>query len=266
MQMLSAVVGGFITFALILGPVRPGSAQDKEFEKTFSIARGLSIEIKGVYGDIEAEATSGDRVRVRAIKRGRDNKIEEVEIGVVEHDGGITICAQYPRKNRRGLIDCVPGPWRDLDIDSFNIKVEFEIEVPSGVHLIARTINGDIEVDLDDSNVLAFTMNGSIEIETEGYAEAKTVNGNIEASLGRTDWDGKVEFHSVNGSVTVELPADADTRVRANTFNGRVSSDFPINIRRGRFVGGRASGTLGRGNRSIELKTINGRIHLRKND
>src|SRR5262245_29177004 len=60
------------------------------------VASGATIEIKGVNGGIDADPASGSEVEVTAVKRGRRSNPDEVEIKVVEHAGGVTICAVYP--------------------------------------------------------------------------------------------------------------------------------------------------------------------------
>ncbi len=64
-----------------------------EFHWRSHLAPGLTLEIKGVNGDVRAEAAAGGQVEVYATKRGRYSEPADVDIEVVEHDGGVTICA-----------------------------------------------------------------------------------------------------------------------------------------------------------------------------
>ena len=76
----------------------PGlEAQDGRFEWSGRIDRGDRVEIKGISGDIRAVATSGSRVEVVAVKRGRRRNFDEVQFAVVEDDDGVTICAVLSR-------------------------------------------------------------------------------------------------------------------------------------------------------------------------
>ena len=62
------------------------------------------MEIRGINGAIEAVASSGSQVHVTATKKqGRQGDADDVTIEVVEHAGGVLICAVYPNK---------PGKWR----------------------------------------------------------------------------------------------------------------------------------------------------------
>ncbi len=106
-------------------------------------------------------------------------------------------------------------------------------------------------------------MNGGIEISASGYAQAKTVNGSIRASMGRADWSGDLDFETVNGSITLDLPADLNARVEASTVNGDMHTDFPLTIQ-GRWGPRRLRGTIGEGGRTLHLSTVNGGISLRR--
>ncbi len=106
-------------------------------------------------------------------------------------------------------------------------------------------------------------MNGSIRVSTSGSAEASTVNGSITASMGRAQWTDALEFHTVNGGITLNLPANVSTEVRASTVNGDIETDFPLMVT-GRLGPRRVTGTIGSGGRRLALETVNGSIRLRK--
>ena len=106
-------------------------------------------------------------------------------------------------------------------------------------------------------------MNGSVRVSSSGLVDAETVNGSIEARLGRADWEGELQFETVNGEITVVLPADVDAEVRAETVNGQIETDFPLTVR-GRWGPKEMRGTIGEGGRTLRLETVNGSIRLRR--
>ena len=208
------------------------------FEWRGAVAAGDVIEIKGINGAIRASATSGDQVEV------------------VEHDDGITICAVYPREGN----ECLPGDRGRLSVRNNDVQVKFTVRVPDGVRFTGRTVNGSVRAADLGADVLADTVNGSVTISTSGRAEANTVNGSIEAEMGRADWSSDVSFETVNGSITLTLPEDVNADVRARTVNGRIRTDLPLTVRE---VGRRRlDGTLGDGGLELELKTVNASITL----
>lgn len=239
----------------------PLAAQDA-FRWSGIVEEGKMIEIKGVRGSIRAARADGRAVEVTAVKFARRSDPDEVTIEVVEHEDGVTICAVYPSNERRPN-ECRPGSRGRMSTGNNDVEVEFVVRVPAGVHFAGRTVNGKIEAAGLDSDVEARTVNGSIDVSTSGFARATTVNGAIRAALGSTDRTRDLEFETVNGSITVELPANANAGLVAKTVNGSITSDFPLTIR-GRISRKRLEGTIGSGGGRIVLATVNGSIALRK--
>ena len=135
--------------------------------------------------------------------------------------------------------------------------------VAPGKAIEIKGVNGDVRAIAGSGDVEANTVNGSIRISTAGYAEAQTVNGEIVASLGRATWSDALEFRTVNGGITLDLPAGLSTEVRAKTVNGDIQTDFPLMVT-GRLGPRSLHGTIGSGGRRLALETVNGSIRLRK--
>jgi len=228
-----------------------------------SVAAGKTIELVGVNGSIDASGTSGSEVQVTATKEGRKSDPREVEIRVVEHAGGVTICAVYPSSRRGEENDCQPGGRGRSNTRNNDVEVEWTVRVPQGVRLVGRTVNGDVVARGLTAAVEVYTVNGDITVETTSWAQASTVNGSIGARIGATLWDGDAEFDTVNGRITVDLPRDASFEVHASTVNGSMSTDFPLTVR-GKWGPKRMSGTVGGGGRSLSLSTVNGDMALRR--
>ena len=249
------VLGG-----LLLASAAPLSAQD--FEWRGSVDRGDNVEIRGINGGIEAVASSGSQVHVTATKKeGRKGDADDVTIEVVEHSGGVLICAVYPNKPGKEANRCSPNDSHMSNHDN-DTSVEFRVEVLAGVSLEAGTVNGAIDVRHLDGDVQASTVNGSVSVESDGNVEASTVNGSIVAKMGQ-DLKSDLSFETVNGSVTVELPSGANADVKASTVTGGMESDFPLTIQ-GRFSNRKMNGKIGDGGHELEMSTVNGAIILRR--
>jgi len=241
----------------------PNQAED-QFRWTGRVAQGKSIEVKGINGSISAEPAGGDQLEVTAIKTGRRSDPAQVNIKVVEHAGGVTICAVYPSDDPGEPNSCEPGQGHGrMNVRNNDVKVDFKIRVPAKVDLISRTVNGEINALGLAGNVESHTVNGSINISTSGYAQAKTVNGDISAKLSDANWPGALDFKTVNGGITVNLPSETSSSVDASTVSGDISSDFQLTIL-GTMSRKHLSGTIGGGGRELNLKTVNGSIHLRR--
>ena len=233
-----------------------------DFHWKGKIAAGKEIEIKGVNGDVRAVAGSGSETEVTATKHAKRSDPDEVKIDVVEHEGGVTICAVYPSDGRRAN-ECRPGEGGRMSTHENDVVVEFTVHVPAGVKFVGKTVNGEVEAASLGGDVEASTVNGGIHISTSGYAEATTVNGSIVAAMGKASWTNGVEFRTVNGGITLDLPPSLSAEVRAETVNGEIFTDFPLTVS-GRLGPRRVTGTIGSGGRQLALSTVNGNIRLRK--
>ena len=253
---------------------------DERFEWEGSVRDGGFVEVRGVNGTIRARTGPGDRVRVEAIKKSERGREGEVEIVVNEVSNGVVVCAKYPGQHGA----CAPGEGLRGDIRDNDVQVTFDVVLPEGVRfaghtvnghvrteplgadVTARTVNGSIHTASRRGDVDAATVNGSIEAEAAGLVRATTANGSIDARLGRAAWSGDLAFKTVNGSITLGLPASLDATVAARAQTGSIHSDFPLHIQRTGFVGAEAEGTIGSGGRHLDLDVLNGSIRLQRAD
>ena len=123
-------------------------------------------------------------------------------------------------------------------------------------------MNGDVEALDLASDVSLTSVNGDVDVSTSGYAEARTVNGSIDARMGRIDPEGGLSFQTVNGSIELDLPDDVDADLDASWVNGGLDSELPLSIQ-GRIGRRSARGLLGSGGPRLELSTVNGSIRIR---
>lgn len=250
-----------VAVSLLLLVVPPATAQ--EFRWSGNLAAGKTLEIRGINGSIRATPAGGREALVTARKRSRKSDPAEVEIKVVDHAGGVTICAVYPSPRSGRPNQCLPGGEGRNDSRDNDVEVEFEVRVPSGVTLEATTVNGDIRADDLPGDAHLSTVNGDVDVGAAGTARGTTVNGSITARLGRGDWTGTLEFTTVNGGIEVSLPQGIGTDLEASTVNGSVDSDFPVTVQ-GRMNPRTMRGRIGAGGRTLHLTTVNGNIRIRE--
>lgn len=240
-----------------------GNPSQDDFRWQGRIAKGSAIEIKGVNGNIRAEAASGNEVEVVAVKKARRSDPNSVRVEMIEHANGVTICAVYPSSDSSRPNVCGAGRGGHSSVHNNDVQVDFVVRVPAGVRFQGQTVNGGVEATSLGADVEASTVNGSVRVSTTGYAQASTVNGEIVVSMGRADWTQGLEFETVNGSITLNLPATTNTELRAETLNGDITTDFPMTVQ-GRFSKRYINGTIGSGGRELSLKTVNGSIQVRR--
>ena len=249
---------------LVLAAAVPSAAQEAApFDWSGRIAEGRTLEIVGVNGDIDVVASEDGRAHVRAVRSARRSDPESVRIEVVEHDGGVTVCAVYPTpRGAREPNSCARGGGNS-SVNDNDVEVHFTVRVPAGVRFDGSTVNGGVEAQGLRSDVHATTVNGDVRVSTAGLAQASTVNGDISVRVGSGTLSRDLRFSTVNGSIELSAPAGLNADLEASTVNGEIESDFEVRVR-GSIDRQSIRGTIGSGGSDLDLSTVNGRIRLRR--
>jgi hypothetical protein len=210
---------------------------------------GQTVEINNIYGDVRAETTLGDEIEVIALKSGHGDPAD-VSIEVIEHKGGVTICAVYPNAHAGHPFECRPshgGGFRQAAVSDSEVHIRWDNGGGGDVLL------NDLRVDF------------LVRLPRRLRFIGRTVDGDISAHLVKQD----VEAYSVLGDVAVDLDPSSGAEVRAETAMGRVSSEFPLSefpltVRTDRDHGTLVSTHFGHSHRVVRLKSSAGNIHLQR--
>jgi DUF4097 and DUF4098 domain-containing protein YvlB len=228
--------------------VKAAKEQD-EFRQTYNLAAGGAIALSNINGAIHVQVWDEPRVEVYALKTGSSKeRLDAVKIEVNAQANLIDIKTIYPRGNHND-----------------NVAVEYWLKVPRNANLSNITsVNGSIEVADMEGRVNAETVNGSITIAGSSSAiAANTVNGSIKATLYNLSTSEPSKFQTVNGSLTLFLPDNLNADVEAETTNGHINADYPVNVT-GSLVGKHMKGRIGAGGARLNLETVNGSINLNR--
>jgi hypothetical protein len=248
------------------------SAQNREdrWDWNGRVQSGRWVYVRNMNGAVRVEPSSGATVEVIAYKKAsRRANTADVRITVEQRSGtgDVVICAIWydsTRCDENGYNVNSRGRdwWNFRGEDRGSVSVEFVVRLPKGVKITATSVNGEIEVDGAESDVVAHTTNGSIRARSTGSVSAHTTNGSLRIRTGNLG-NGTLDYSTTNGGIFLEVPNITDADVELRTVNGGISSDFPLTIE-GRFNNRSVRGTIGRGGQLIRLRTTNGGIELRK--
>lgn len=241
-----------------------GQRQDNAFSWAGNLAAGKRALIKNINGSIHVERSSSSRVEISAVKRWRRGNPEGVRIEQkMTSNGDVVVCALWNEESRCDETG-IRSERRHRNSNNSDVSVQFTVRVPDGIRVDLSTVNGELEVDGVSNEIRANTVNGSINAQSAGGpVRATTVNGSIHVSMGSLGSADDLEYETVNGSVTIELPSNFGAQIDMSTVNGRVSTDFPITVS-GTLSPKRLRGTVGNGSTRMRVSTVNGSITLRK--
>ena len=253
------------TLALAVGAAAPAAAQGSpDFSWHGAIAAGKTLEIKGISGSIQATLAPGSEAIVTATKHARHSDPDEVKIQVVQTSGGVTICAVYPTPRRAEREnECAAGREGHMNTDDNDVAVDFVVKVPAGVLFHGSNVNGSVSAEGLSADADLSTVNGDVSVTSGGLVEAETVNGSIDATIGKAVWDGTLHFGTVNGRIALRVPDGLNADLKASTVNGRITTDFPVTVQ-GSMSPRELRGRIGNGGRTLEMETVNGSIEIRK--
>ncbi len=195
---------------------------------TGTLSSGQSLSVENVSGDVVA--TRGNAfsavvtITVTApTQKEADDLLRNTSISQSHDEDGWALETRWPGMHGHNN----SGRRRGADCERCRVVANYAITIPPGVTTQLQTVNGDVRVrDLDGSLALE-SVNGAIDARgVRGTLQAETVNGSIGAvALGLSD---PIELQSVNGSITLTLPKDAQFDLMAETMNGTIASTFPF--------------------------------------
>lgn len=234
-----------------------GSAKDRRLEINLDKS---NLTIEGYNGDeliITTDKSEATPERAKGLKSLYANGTDNTGIGLEILTEGSTIKVTKVNK-------------RDGD---------YKIKVPKNISLVITEmsffgsdafkisdIEGDIEVEAKNSNVVIRNLNGSL--------VAHNTSGDIDVIFTKVKADKPTSITNISGEVDVTLPADTKANVKTKSISGDVYTDFDVvtekkNDEKSKGMkswggGYEAKGTIGGGGVEMRLESISGNVYIRK--
>jgi DUF4097 and DUF4098 domain-containing protein YvlB len=237
----------FSAFLLALVWATPGFALDKQFNQTYALRSGGTVELQNVNGAIDIQGWDRDEVQVLAVKttKHRESDLDRVSIEVESAPKSISILTRYPQN------------------EGVEVSVQYTLRVPHGARLEhIGTVNGTVRISSVDSVEELHTVNGNVEVfDAGGAVRARTTNGNIHLELVHLQNPEGATLETTNGSLELAVPSNTQANIQARCLNGNFTSEIPFasqSAQRLREV----RGQLGSGGAPLQLRTVNGAIRV----
>lgn|GEM_PF-1030856 len=217
-------------------------------EREYEVTEGLKLVLSNVNGHIRIKGYDGNTIKMKAEKKW-GLLAPEPKIKVKKEGNFLKIEAKHKKT---------------FGVSLGGSSVSFDILVPKTVEVErVGSVNGKISISDVNGVPKIGNVNGAIELENVEVGKVGNVNGPIKAVLKAVRNDVKIS--TVNGSIKVLLPREADVTISASTTNGTISTEGFENVATslaGTFGPKSFSAQLGSGKYSVKLSTVNGSIEI----
>jgi hypothetical protein len=179
------------------------------------------------------------------------------ELEVDEHDNRISVDTDW-RSNKISVVARIPR------------AADLEISTVEDGEIIVSNISGNLELSNVHGPITASGISGSV--------IAESVNAEIDLSFVAIDDVNASSMETVNGHLTVRLPASLGAQIHLDTAQGEIISDFEVEVQpskptviRNNDGGGSEVriesviiANINGGGPIIRMNSLNGDIHIRK--
>jgi len=199
------------------------------------------VEISG-RGDAASVRVSGERQVGSHSHADAERYLDDLQVEVEDLGDEIVIRTIQPR-----------------DQQGRNYVVDYTITLPVDLDVLAGLINGNVSVTNIDALVSVNTVNGNIRLRNiTGSTSVILINGNIDSEV-FLPLDGTIDLIITNGNITLEIPELTSAEFNARVTNGAISLSN-LDLQDAESTNRSLAGTLGDGEGSIALQTVNGNI------
>ena len=265
----------------------------QRIEKRFTVgAAPADVRLDTFDGAVEVRSWDRPEVLIQIDERGQDKAaIDRIEVVAQQTGNTIEVAIRHPGRTTfvgvgffvstsAKLIASVPRNT-NLNIRSGDGSVMVErvtgtLDIltqdgsiratETGGELVAETHDGSIQIDDVTGRVEARTGDGSVRLSgTPGAVRVRSGDGSVVLRIRRgAVMTGDWVVDTGDGSVSVELPEGFAALIEADPgSDGRVRSDLKLDNVAGGTRDSRAmTGVLGRGGRSLTIRTGDGTIRL----
>ena len=228
--------------------------ETERFAQNYPLNADGKVSVSNVNGSITIETWDQPEVRFEYVKSGKTKEsLAEVEVRIDARQDAFSVETDYgDRKQRKSGYGS-------------NLEIEYRLTVPRRAVLDEiETVNGSVSITNAENTTKASAVNGEVKgINLRGAANLSTVNGTVTAVFDQLATGSRINLETVNGSVNLMIPSDANATLKAETVNGKISNDFNLPVRKGQYVGSDLYGRLGGGEISIKMESVNGSLSVR---
>lgn len=251
--------------------------EEQSWTETYAVtAPSPRLEVSNIWGSVRVRVGPAGRITASVTEsRSAPDRVrferskERLKLAVEADVSGVSF-----------VVGDRSGRWeRRNDCRGCRVDYQFDIEVPPDTVVDVGTVmDGKVDIRGVATVAKASNVNGPVDVADAGDCEAvNSVNGPVTVGYRRAPLEN-CRIETVNGDVTLIMPADAGLDVRMDLFNGEVRSDLPasalevpttveqiVEDNRTRYRIERMAGMrIGAGGPIYSITSMNGDLRIRK--
>lgn len=246
------------TLLAALAGTAGAQAGTADFHWAKALPSGSHVRVHNISGNVDVVPSTSGQVEVTGHRTARAS--QDLHTVVHEGSGGIDVCVVYAddecdEHGIHGHHDRWGGDEGDINL---------RVAVPAGLQVAASSVSGNVGIDGAQGDIDANSVSGDVTLEhlRASSLTAKSVSGSIDAQLDALTGNGALEFRSVSGDVTMQVPKSFDADLHLSTVSGELTSDFPVTLNGG-FGRRRIDARIGNGGRRLDISTVSGDVRIR---
>jgi len=252
---MKKITNKFITILALTLSLNVQAKVEDEVIKSFTVSERAEFRLENINGAVEIIGWNKNEIKVIAtIVANNQKDRDRITIEMDKNGRGVSVETHYKESSGWG--------------SNHSGKVDYEVMVPKAAKLSSiDLVNGSLSIKGVEGKIKVGLVNGSI--VATGLAsdsDINSVNGSIKVSYSSLAKDlDSISLDTVNGSIKLHLPENIDADVEIETMHGSIKNDFGLSADKNMFSGKNLQGTIGSGDVSISIESVNGGVKLLKN-
>jgi hypothetical protein len=252
--------------------------EEKVFQHVYAVtAAAPRLVVRNIWGNVTVRVGAAREITVAISERRSaptrelfESSKERIALLVEADADGVSMLVGDPDRKEQRTDAC-----RGCRVD-----YQFEITAPADTRVDVGTVtDGRVELAGIRGLVNASNVNGPVVATNLNNCERiSSVNGSLDVQFARAPGEN-CRIETINGRITVGLPADTGLNAVLNINHGEIESDFdvepmalPVSLEKqeqqdrfGYRIEQPAGVRLGAGGPTFTLASLNGDVHIRKN-
>ncbi len=197
---------------------------------TALVATGGSMEVQGRNRNTNTEPTTKGDAEMLADNKAHWSGPNAEEAHVVEYSRNTTVSPIYPNTGANKLTTCELAKGNHLKSPARQVRFRTLVNAADAVGFVEGAVTGDLAKITLPGSVIANTLKRRIKIDARGDARERTVDGEVPAKPGHSNWPETFEFKKFTRALHLDLLSPTRREVELEIFDGGTSPDVQLTL------------------------------------